>query len=202
MMDDEIKTGINSKVCVAIALFLIIIEIGIVCYIGFMMRTPEIYYPMHNKFMSMDSNVRNILSTMMYVIPAVLIPAAVIFLFSAARTTRRLNKHKRYLRAKYPNYDFQHLTRSEVNVLVSALDILNHLKTGFLSVGSTLGTIKAGVQTTSYLSNRNKVYKDNLDMLKQLHPEIDFDHPKKHDKEVIEDELDVIMFVKEHPVIP
>ncbi len=116
----------------------------------------------------------------------------------------RIKRHKYYLRAKFPEIDIDEMTKKERNKVIAEVDNLACRK--YMPSGSQLGyrrslisilfmILIASLKTTDFYENREKCKEENLEYLKSRHPEIDFDEPTKQDKIVINDELDIIMFL-------
>ncbi len=198
-MEDDliVETSINVPRCWTVAIILIIVEVFIAVFCIFLMKTPEIYYPLHNYIESFHSTAIYIV---IVCVPLIIIPVAIITLISRARTPDRIRKHIYYLKAINPTTSFSFLTKRDINRLVDQLDQLANFKTGYLnnSINRNISNVVTSVDTTnsalSHFIRKRQVYKENIEKLMQMHPEIDFDNPSKQDKETIDDELDVIMY--------
>ena len=198
-MEDDliVETSINVPRCWTVAIILIIVEVFIAVFCVFLMKTPEIYYPLHNYIESFHSTAIYIVIVW---VPLIIIPVAIITLISRARTPDRIRKHIYYLKAINPTTSFSFLTKRDIKRLVDQLDQLANFKTGYLnnSINRNISNAVTSVDTTnsalSHFIRKRQVYKENIEKLMQMHPEIDFDNPSKQDKETIDDELDVIMY--------
>ena len=198
-MEDDliVETSINVQRCWTVAIILIIVEVFIAVFCVFLMKTPEIYYPLHNYIESFHSTAIYIVIVW---VPLIIIPVAIITLISRARTPDRIRKHIYYLKAINPTTSFSFLTKRDIKRLVDQLDQLANFKTGYLnnSINRNISNDVTSVDTTnsalSHFIRKRQVYKENIEKLMQMHPEIDFDNPSKQDKETIDDELDVIMY--------
>lgn len=183
----------KSKICIIIAIILIVFEI-----VSFVFLFTYIDKENNKKSSRQVANIQeqnnNTIWLVLSCIPMVIIPAAIIALISEARTESRIKKHENYLKAINPSLDLDNLDRRQMNAVVSQLDYLANEKTGFLTSKSINGKI---IKTATAMNIRNEFYQEHLQELMNKHPEIDFNNMSKRDKEIINDELDAMIYAEQ-----
>ena len=177
----------------------IICILGLLIFIGFgVICTPELKY----QYPFLKDILEGPLFVVIMICTLLIFPTTIVGMVDYMIQLDRLKNHKIYLKAMFPQMDFDHLSRKDINKCVGALDYLLDNKTGFLSnprVGAVGMVTKMAVTTQNSKNERQIYYENHIEELKRLHPEIDFNNLRAIDRLVIDDELDAMIYAKKIP---
>ncbi len=188
MNNKRIKTNISTKKYIILTIIFIIIEIVV---------TRLTYVYRNNIFPKMPlggvarPGLRDYLGMLWFCTPTMILPGVIIFCIYRTRFNARINNHIRYLKALNPNMDFSNLTKKDVGEIDCQIDDLISRKVGLFG--------KPGLGTVIYIIkqkfDRKQLLEDHKYELMQKFPEMDFDNLSREDKKILDDELDVMIYL-------
>ncbi len=203
MQTTEVKLYMGKKMCLFIIFVLLIIDIALIVFVftpsgrkiflmeqtsgGNIIQFSKIHGPFYNK----------ILYILMFSIPFIVIPTTIIALISDACLEDRIKNHIYYLKTLNPKLDFSNIKRNDAILLTQQLNQLSNYKNGLLNSAKSLPSVTVSVASAVIKDrkNRKELYEAHKFELMEKHPEIDFENMTKKDKIVIDDELDVLMYI-------
>ena len=187
MEDEEIRAKISPKKYVIKAISAIIFD-GLLFWLLFWITNQPILNPPHAKNMPRPSTPYDGMMYLGMIIAMIIIPAYVVFTINKAVIVFQLKKHVKYIKAINPEIDFNNLKSKDIDRIDAQLSFLKDIRSGNLFDGRFTST------TLNSLPDRNQFFEEHKNELMELHPEFDFYNLSKKEWDVLNDELDAMMY--------